>query len=828
MTDPTPSTPLGNASGSESEAQPNYIARSAIGIMRRAERSLSPWSRRLFQAESAPMGTLQRSPELSTAPARVQRSPLIAAKNPTISSKASLTLAHRVQRAEAPTVIQRSPEPRAAHSLETFATKVVQRFPEVAAKYEPKTTEAPETIQRASLPFVGSESAAPEPAASIPSMPAVNMPVEDEDAFYPSISNQESVASQLAERLQTFRDQSPSTPSPREMSRMTAERAARNRTTPANPSTIRRSRVEEIGPRNQPPSISADEPSPAVQRETRETIQRKPVEQPTPQPQAPRPAPQAAPKSSVESPAAPVQRSPQPPTVQRKPAQSSPAQSGSDTESNVGPRPGMPSLSQQLLQRYQSGRDEWEAESAQPDSNLPSFLKTSSTDSTQPTTVQRKAEPDAPSQPPVIEHRESRPVRRAAQPKPAQTVQRKPQDEPAKPETDLPLQSKPSAEPPAQSAPAPTIQRTPEEPQDTVDSEPFVATPPSAPEAPKTAPVSSDLPLATPPAAVQRKPAAEPTVEPPAPTTPSRPEPVSAPQPTIQRKPEPPKAEAAPTVIQRSPEPAADTTPSQPDISESLTSQVVSPTTPTIQRSPEMPLREPTPPTAEPREAIQPPVTPQAEAAPSTPSVSQSLPLNAPPSVQRKPEASAPLPPVSQPEPTIDYSEPTSPTTSSPAAPIQRQVTAEARRAELPLATPRTVGAAPIAVAPTIQRMPAEETASPDVMPLVSMPEPRPAPQAEPKPMAIVQRKPAEAATATATLPFPTLPLARVTPSASSQIQRAETETTTSASTPTDTGSSSSDKSKPDTQKSTVDLNDLARRIYPILKRMLAVERERR
>jgi hypothetical protein len=93
-----------------------------------------------------------------------------------------------------------------------------------------------------------------------------------------------------------------------------------------------------------------------------------------------------------------------------------------------------------------------------------------------------------------------------------------------------------------------------------------------------------------------------------------------------------------------------------------------------------------------------------------------------------------------------------------------------------------------------------------------------------------VQRKPAEAATATIDRPLPKLPLARVAPSASTQIQRElSTDTsTTTASTTAATDQSTRGTSTEDSKKSTTDLNDLARRIYPILKRMLAIERERR
>ncbi len=840
MTDPTPPNPLDTVSGSESGEQPNPIARSALAVMRRTEQALSPWSRRLLQAESAPTGTVQRSPDLAAPSARAPRSPVVAVRNPTVTGKAALTLARRAHRAEMPAVIQRSPEPRTALSLDRFAEKVVRRFPEVASKYQAKPAEAPETIQRAPLPFVGSDSPASESSTSMP-MPAVELPAADdnETPFYPSISTQESVASQLADRLQTFRDQTSNTPSPREISRKTAERAARTRTD-SNQPIIRRSRVEELGNQSVSRPSRSEEAAPTTPKPAapRETVQRKPVERPIAEPQTPTPVQEVAPKPAADQSKPsikPASRVAPRPTVQRKPALPFQDESSSEAEANLGPRPDLPSLSQQLVQRYQAGRDEWDAESGT-DSELPSFLRPASApESAKPSTVQRKPDsdepPSIPTQPSAIEHRESRPARRAAQPKPAPAIQRKPQPDSGEPTDTLPLAQPPAS--PAPSALTPTIQRSPEEPENQAAGELPAAIEPAKPASKATVPVTPEMPLAQPPATIQRKPSIESTRDSALPEAPGASSVTSTTAPAVQRAPqvEPAPSESRQSLVRplgpESARPEA-SLPQSPEPSQPAGQSSAEP--PSIQRSvAELPLSQPptsqsTLPTSEPIESSEPTVTPRAEvAAPAAPR--PSLPLSAPPSVQRKTEA-LPIPETWQPEPSSELPPPAT-QSPAPAVSVQRKLTPEAHQANLPLAAPRGEMPAPASVAPTIQRMPDDSAPMPQAMPLVALREPTPGPQAATKPMAIVQRKPAEIATATLDLPFPTLPLARVAPSPSSQIQR-EISTDTASPDTTTTRSSVDESSGGEGKKSTVDLNDLARRIYPILKRMLAIERERR
>ncbi|MEK6573926.1 MAG: hypothetical protein AABZ58_06370, partial [Chloroflexota bacterium] len=109
------------------------------------------------------------------------------------------------------------------------------------------------------------------------------------------------------------------------------------------------------------------------------------------------------------------------------------------------------------------------------------------------------------------------------------------------------------------------------------------------------------------------------------------------------------------------------------------------------------------------------------------------------------------------------------------------------------------------AAAPAIQRMPGSGA--------LTLRSPRPA-ERETKPAARVEPKRAE------------LPLAPAASRAPAQrVQRKEgEESTTAGSTPTVTEQQPAEE----TGKAPMSLNELARKVYPLLKRMLAIERERR
>jgi hypothetical protein len=97
--------------------------------------------------------------------------------------------------------------------------------------------------------------------------------------------------------------------------------------------------------------------------------------------------------------------------------------------------------------------------------------------------------------------------------------------------------------------------------------------------------------------------------------------------------------------------------------------------------------------------------------------------------------------------------------------------------------------------------------------------------------MAVVQRQTASADSGAVNLPKPALPLAMAaptpTPAPSNRVQRGWLDNPANDDDDDDHDDNDGDKRK-DNPPSAAALNKLARQIYPLLKRMLAIERERR
>jgi hypothetical protein len=772
---------------------------------------------------------VQRQTGENTPPGPVARSPFTALNNaPAISRRAAQPLVQRVQNIVAKSSqIQRRAEPSVALSLDRFSRAIVNRFPERASRYEAKAVSASEVVQRAPLPFAGGDSSASDSPASVNAPTAADVEMAalrntGDEAFYPNVTPQDSVASQLSERLQAFREPgsgaAPS-PSPRQISRMTADRVSR-RTDSGAP--VRRSSIEEVDPKSSSlPGLASLTQAPPASSPGR---QRQPAAPPA-QPVQRQAQPPVAPTAPT------VQRSPEPSpapsqsTVQRQPA------SFAGDEPALESSPAMPSLTQQLLQRFQAGRDKWE--NPTPASDAPAAPRST------PPAVQRT--PDSAPAAPVITEHHSRPVRRAAQP-PA--VQRK--SEPAPPaETPAP-KGAPAVETPS----APSVQRRVESSAGTT-SEPGLL----------VAPVDS-LPVVTPASpAIQPKPqSAEPTptVKPVAPSTPAESanevgeasaantpviQRTSDPTPTLQGPPVEPeivtRPPSAPVPVQR----ATSSDPQGPEPAAVITAP------PALQRTgDDLPLRPPSTPTANipaapvstPPVSTQ-PVAPALASPPASvsPPVQMSAPASAPApaSIQRSPE---PSPAASQPGP-----QPTSPAAftqsvprqpavaqppaspplavapAAPAAPLSIQRTAgEDGQATMPLAQPHHA-----AMARTVQRAPAALAEEAPMAVAVREPVALAA-QIARKPMAVVQRQSAGTANQTVDGSRANLPLAKITPTpaVTSKVQREVVESSMDSSSDADTAREKAEVRAPSHDA----LVNLAKQIYPILKRMLAVERERR
>ncbi len=465
MADPNPVRPINTDAG----AVENPIARSVLGVMRRTERALSPWVQRLVGAEfSRPKAAASARAAFGAAPPSEtsQGMPFSVLNRPAaVISAPSLTLAARVQRlAEKTSVMQRNLSgSRTTAMLGRLAVSIENRFPAVAAKYEMRPLNEARTLQRSQMPVAeGEESAAPEIGAA----PILPESFEAEPEM-PSIdiSPDDSIAAHLAARLQTFRQADQSAPvvqpSPRQISRMVAERAPRS-AKPASTerSKIRRAVVEEFDSHPPAPIGAGKQQTPTARSET---IQRK-IEEPPIQPESAAPPPTVRPAQPAP-PLASISESRQP-AVQRQPAPL-------DTEAisepgDGGPNPSKPSLFHELAQRLADNRaaEHWPA----PTESLGVQRKTEpATGESAPkpeSRVQRPVEP----KPPVVQ-RQAEPTPKQPRPKPEPpTLQRSVEPETLK--EDLPLASKPGRadfvrdpEPalstPVDSAPPAAIQRSP-------------------------------------------------------------------------------------------------------------------------------------------------------------------------------------------------------------------------------------------------------------------------------------------------------------------------------------------------------------------------------
>ena len=149
-----PSEPTAESRGATDP--PNYIARSVMAVMRRTERSVSPWVQRMLQARQPSDVQRARSTSQQPSTASLRGTPFRAASSPVAASAAkALTLVNRVQRlGERADVLRQNAGSRGTAAVDRFAASIVDRFPPVAAKYEPKPLTETKTIQRAEMPDV--------------------------------------------------------------------------------------------------------------------------------------------------------------------------------------------------------------------------------------------------------------------------------------------------------------------------------------------------------------------------------------------------------------------------------------------------------------------------------------------------------------------------------------------------------------------------------------------------------------------------------------------------------------------------------------------------
>jgi hypothetical protein len=154
------------------------------------------------------------------------------------------------------------------------------------------------------------------------------------------------------------------------------------------------------------------------------------------------------------------------------------------------------------------------------------------------------------------------------------------------------------------------------------------------------------------------------------------------------------------------------------------------------------------------------------------------------------------------------------------------------RRTALPLAAPRS----PSTGMPVLPKAPIQRSVADEVQSELPLEAPRLAPRpAEDRgaaamtvtrrPMAAVQRAPETSSASRPESSAPRLPLAPNPARVAERVQREETST---ASPSVESTFAKSQTEEVPAKAPSLNLYDLARRIYPILKRMLAIERERR
>jgi protein TonB len=643
--------------------------------------------------------------------------------------------------------------------VDRFASHIADRFPPVSAKYESRPLAAP-AVQRAEMPVADGGAQSTQTENFTPMFAESVEPAFDEMPpinFAPG----DSVASQLASRLQSFRQADAPVvqprpgrgqPSPREISRKAA--AVAQRRTAEQPK-LRRASVEEIGAKPPEPTAAKEVESTtapstnAPEAIQRETIESKPESKPRPGPQSapsmPKPTRLTAPVEAASAP----QRAAAP--VQRRPILS--WDEGASETIEPGPNPEKPSVFEALAQRLAESRFEtqWESPSSEP------------------------GEPSTPAP-----TRESRPL-----------VQRKPA-------THTPRPAAAPEPPPA------IVQRAEVEPESVSEELPLVPQP--IRDSPRVEPIPESEPI---------RPAVRPAVQRQVEES-SAPAPVEKPE--TEKKAAVPAKEIAPRpVVRRTPEPApgplrrpptelrVEESSERPDDSEQsrpraevLSQPATQPAQPpAIQRETEA---------APPRRGAE-EVEPGHELPPPSESIrtraesALKLPLAQPPTaVQRKPAEVRAEPPGSraaevvsrEPGGEVEEVESVAP---SPREPVERA---------LPLAR----RAVPMAV----QRMAeAEKVDRPQIQPALSE-----------SSMGVMQRV-AESPARPRPAP-PSLPLAANVSRAPAAVQRANG----TGSVTTEAESRGSEVVEEQRPAAAQDLHALARKIYPLLKRMLAIERERR
>jgi hypothetical protein len=122
--------------------QPDHLAQSITSLMRRTQRSLSPWAQRaLATAASAP--------------------PSIARRPMAIAATRTTSLVSHIQRtADRASALHFERMTNSAAAIDQFAERVMDRFPPIAQKYEARPTRTAPQVQRSPLPLL--EQAAPE------------------------------------------------------------------------------------------------------------------------------------------------------------------------------------------------------------------------------------------------------------------------------------------------------------------------------------------------------------------------------------------------------------------------------------------------------------------------------------------------------------------------------------------------------------------------------------------------------------------------------------------------------------------------------------------
>ena len=816
MADPLHSvvpTPESNLDGNESL---NYIARSALRIMRRTERSLSPWTQRIWQASPSNRAA-QTTPVAESSADHLSNTPFRSARESVIAGRMPLALSNRVQRlADNTGVTLAQPSARVGLSSNRLAAAVVQRFPDIARKYESRPAAEPSTVQRSALAYGPSSANAPAATEQfetrLPSGPEFSQPEPD----FPDAD--QSMMAQLTARLQGQRSAShESSPfniqpaSPRQISRKANEVAAARG---GERLMMRRAQVEEIGSKPEALARPPESPTQSVNatQSTPKSIHRK----------------ESGPATVKAKEFSPPAR----PTSPRRSALE-PAWASEPDPFQAEWKPGLPSITQELTQRYMAQRSLAEATPKPPkndEDDLPSWLRKDAPAQAASTPKPAGVSSNSAQRKPEIQRKPVQPARveppASASPKSA-TIDQPPAPVTQKTAPTLPIQreaetrpdSKSETEPTDPDQPKPTrvdsgspaIQRSPKEvkPAAIENGDLPLQRKVVAVEAPQLNLKSDSLPgpaldLKTAPLQVQRRvvDSESPAVDPAESTPPTIQREVAAtlPEQSVKATPSTIQREAAPPSMARRlpPEPNVGPEPRQPDPIE--LAQPTGVTRPhSIQRQTDLPLHT-QPPAPQPDQSSQRTEPPKASSLGETVLTrvqsSAKFPLSQPAAVQRKTVSPSVKPAslISQRVADQDVAPRVGRTTRSP----------------LPLATQPVL--TQVQHGPRAERVQRQVIANtPEVAPLFSEFS-APTVAVKPAPTTTLQRTVAPPARAP-------LPLAKTVSRTESRVQRVES------------APESSNEDAPRSESSTEsgpDLLTLARQIYPLLKRMLAVERERR